>query len=374
MAEHKFPFKTVTLLTAYLLISLIIVAMASSLTLVDSRIGMIPLTNFNAYKPYQYRVLMPLLIRGIESITPKFIENNVVEVAAPRITAQMEQEAVPDYKAHKISIEVLRVVIYAGLSILSFFLFMLALWKLAGAFDYFPPSLAAILPIGLLLVMPLYFDYGTFAYDFPHLLLFTLGLYFLAKGKWPSYLVIFALGIINKETAIALTLIFAVYYYRKLPRHVFFYLLGGQLLIFLAIKLTLYFVFYSNPGVFAEWHLSRNFSYLADLSHYFRFEKLGKGIFMPFALQIPWPRGLNIPVLALVSGLMIYGWREKPDFLRKATVYFIILFLLAITYGFVNELRAYYDALPIVYLLAAMGGYKLYKELRQSFAKGYSHG
>ena len=123
-----------------------------------------------------------------------------------------------------------------------------------------------------------------------------------------------------------------------------------------------------------EWHFSRNLNFLKDPAHYFVFAYLYKGMLMPFRLKILWPHGLNLPLFSVVIALVIYHWRAKPLFLRKATIYFIILFLLAMTYGYINELRAYYDALPIVYLLAAMGGYKLYGKLKKIFAKGYSHG
>lgn len=366
--------KTLILLLSYLAGSLIIVSMIPSLTLVDPRIGVIPLANFEGYKPFQYRVLMPLIIRGIEELTPEFVMQSITDAAAPRIAANMKQQGIPEYKAEITAKYAFRSILYICLNIAVIFLLMIVLGQFADSFDFFPKTVSAILPLGLVIMMPVFYDYATFIYDFPHLLLFTLGLYLLFKQNWLGYLSVFTLGILNKETAILLTITFLFYYFGKLSRKLFVNLLLGQIVIFFTIKLVLYLSFINNPGVIAEWHLLRNLDYLANLSHYFRFEIPFKGVLMPFSINLPWPRGLNVLMFGLLLAFIIFDWRNKPVFLRKATIYFIILFILAITSGYINELRAYFDALPIIYLLSMMGVYRVYRQLSGILLKGRHSG
>jgi hypothetical protein len=166
---------------------------------------------------------------------------------------------------------------------------------------------------------------------------------------------------------VMMTVIFIVYYYAILPREQFLKLLGGQLLIFIVIKFGLYLAFLHNPGVFVEQQFMRNLGHLSQLSNYFRFEIPLQGMLMPFKINIPWPRGINIPMFGLLIYFIVYHWKAKPLFLRKATMYFPITFILAMLWGYIDELRAYYDILPIVFILSMMGVYDLYERLAMKF-------
>ena len=363
MAIKKPNFKFIVLLLAYLAASIFIVAMIPYPLLVSKCAGMIPLSNFEGYKPFQYRVLMPLVIRGTEAITPNFIKEPIVRMAAPGIEARSIQRDQPAEAIGTALQYTYRTVLFIGLNILLMFFIMLAFRKLIKAFAFFPEMIADLLPLGLVLIIPIFYEYSVFIYDFSHLLLFTLGLYYLYKQNWPVYLIVLGLGILNKETMIMLAVIFFVYYLTILPRRLFIKLLIGQLAIFIVIKLALYLVFVNNPGVFMEEHFMRNIHHLANLSNYFRFETFPKGMLLPFMINIPWPRGLNVIMFGLLIYFIIYAWRSKPLFLRKSTAYFGITLILAVIWSYINELRSYYDFLPIIYILSTMGAYSFYRNI-----------
>jgi len=338
--------------------------MISSPLLFERRAGAITLTNFEGYKPFQYRALMPLVIRGIESATPGMIKDSITKLAAPKIKAKLDQQIEPAYKFESISQYIFRTVLYISLNILLMLLFMIALRYLAGAFGCFPEIVSDLLPLGLIFIMPLFYDYSVYVYDFCHLFLFTLCLYLLYKRNWAWYIIVFTLGVLNKETAIMLALVFFFYYFSKLSKPLFYRLLAAQIIIFIAIKSILYLVFVNNPGVICEWQLSRNLEHLSIIANYFNFKPPDTGMLMPFAIDLPMPVGLNLPMLALIIVSVVYKWKEKPIFLRKATIYFSLTLILAITMGCIDELKAYYDALPIIYLLGMIGVAKISRNFK----------
>jgi hypothetical protein len=211
--------------------------------------------------------------------------------------------------------------------------------------------------------MPVGYIFPNYIYDFSHLFLFTLAMYFMYKQNWLWYIVIFSLAILNKETAIMLTVIFIVYFFDGLRRGKLRGLLITQILIFLTIKSALYFIFQNNPGAVVESHFTGNMIYLNEISNYFRFEAIEKGWLLPLKINIPLPHGFNLPLFILTAFFVIYGWKEKPAFLRKAMFYFPLIVLSTLLFGIIYEFRSYNDTLPILYLLGAMGVYSFFRKI-----------
>jgi len=358
MVARKISFKLALLLSFYLVASFIIVALLAAPILVDKRIGMITLSNFQGHRPFQYRVLMPLVIRAIEAAIPIKVKDTVTRIAAPKILANMENREVAIEKAEVISNHIFRSVLYIGLNILMMFLFLISLRLLASTLDIFPSLWIDIAPLGMVLVMPIFYDCAVYMFDFPHLVLFTLGMYLLYKQNWALYLIVLGVSILNKETGILMVVIFAIVYISRMDRARFIKLLGIQIAIFLVIKISLYTIFRDLPGGFVEWRLGDNIEHLAKLSNYFRFTPTGRSMLLPINLNIPLPRGINLPMFVAIVLVVWYRWREKPLFLRKALGYLVVVVPLALTMGLVFELRAYFDVLPIIYLLGAAGIYK----------------
>ncbi|MGB5287792.1 MAG: hypothetical protein WBN42_04830, partial [Ignavibacteriaceae bacterium] len=107
--------------------------------------------------------------------------------------------------------------------------------------------------------------------------------------------------------------------------------IAAQLFIFLVVKILLYFIYLNNAGGFVEFHLiDRNYL-----------------IFNGYSLVVF--------VVLLIIFLGIFSrWDEKPKFLKDALWIAVPLIILTFFLGFLDELRDYYEVLPVVILLISM--------------------
>jgi hypothetical protein len=192
--------------------------------------------------------------------------------------------------------------------------------------SWFADSVSLLALLGL----PTMFQYTSFIYDFPLLLLYTLGLIFLYKQDWIKFLIIFLIGCVNKETTILLTLVFYIYFKSNLQQELFNKLLVTQIAIFILVKGLLYFIFINNPGTFIEFHL---------IDHNLRLLT-----------------GYDLTLAAAVLGLILlvfYRWNEKPKFLKTSLWMIIPLIILTLFLGYLDELRDYYEVYPAVIIFIA---------------------
>jgi hypothetical protein len=169
-------------------------------------------------------------------------------------------------------------------------------------------------------------------YDLPTLFLFTLGLAALAHRRWRAFLVIFAVACLNRETTILLSLVFALWYARRLEPPLFWRLLLMQAGIFLLIRLPLLWQFRDNPG--------RSLSFYLD-------------VHMRVYAERPALALVHLLIAALIALACAHAWRQKPPGLRRAALALVgVLVPLFLVAGFPFEVRVFYEALPLVYLLA----------------------
>jgi hypothetical protein len=182
-----------------------------------------------------------------------------------------------------------------------------------------------------LLGLTQFFRYYSYLYDFPNLSLFTLGLGLLVRRRWRVFLPVYLLACLNKETTILLTLVFIIHFWprRGMSGTRFAGLLFAQLGIFALVRLALFLAFLDNPGALVAWHVPHH--NLDVLKAY------------PLATVFGWC-GLAL--------LLFYKWSAKPPFLRHALWIVVPLVVLAFFFGYLDELRDYYEAYPIVLLLA----------------------
>jgi len=216
-----------------------------------------------------------------------------------------------------------------------------------------PPPLAAdLFPLVLILMLPAFMGYSVFIYDYPVLLLFAAALLFIAQKRWRPYYAVYVLALLNKETAALLPVVFAVTQYdsmsrRNLARHV-----AAQIAIAVLVLGGLWWVFHDNPGAVTEFHLRRNLAWLADPRNYAVFIELGPSPLAPRGLPVWVPVGLNLPFIALVGALVAAGWRFAPALLRRSLPAILLPILpLQLLFGFVDETRVWYEALPVVVAL-----------------------
>jgi hypothetical protein len=152
----------------------------------------------------------------------------------------------------------------------------------------------------------------------------------LTRPGWALYLALFAVTTFSKETSILLVAIFAVGRFRALPSKSFALLLSAQVLIFLGIRGLLSVQFAANPGGSLTFHL---------LDHNIWLKPYTIAQFLGFAA---------------IAVAIARDWASKPPFLRLCLVIIVpTLVLLTLFLGFLDEYRDYYEAYPVVLLLAA---------------------
>ncbi|MGB5848417.1 MAG: hypothetical protein WBH40_08015 [Ignavibacteriaceae bacterium] len=278
-----------------------------------------------ASKPFVYRVLLPATVRVLSAPVPQTLRNTISNKIEDNISLnklfkklKWEKELAVEYS---FAILIMFFSLW-GFSIAVRHLFIL----FYNSSSLFADSVSVLALLGL----PTMFQYTSFIYDFPLLLLYTLGLIFLYKQDWIKFLIIFLVGCINKETTILLTLVFYFFYKSDLKKELFNKLLIAQFGIFILVKSSLYFVFKNNPGTFIEFHLiDHNLRLLA---------------------------GYDLTLAAVVLGLILlvfYKWNEKPNFLKTSLWMFIPLVILTLFLGYLDELRDYYEVYPAVIIFIA---------------------
>jgi len=287
-----------------------------------------------AYRPYVNRVLLPALIRLITAPLPEHW--NAAFSAIPWIAAELRAFQVPPGAA----LQALTAWVLMLISLMGFAYSLRWLIRISYPIPGWLAELTALLALACL---PVFWNFG-YIYDFTTLFLFTLQLALLAKGSWIAYLFLFPLTTLNKETSVLLILTFSLYYFPKvrLPRFKFLKILSAQVLIFLVIKLALFLQFQHNPGGEGENHWGDHLTILAEF-----------------------PGLVVITTLVLLGGLsflLFYGWKQKPVFLRYASIILIPLSGLYFVYGFPFEFRVFYEAYPVIFTLGLYSVLRLLPE------------
>jgi len=281
-----------------------------------------------AARPFVYRTLVPTTVRVVSGVLPESAHARMTIIAQhgpfKRIMAAWDH--MPAEYALELAIAL--PLIYGSL-----IGFVLTLRRLATVLFELPRSFARKIPLIALVLLPPMFRYTNFIYDFPALFLFTLGLLLMVRQRWRAYFVLLVLAAINKETAILLPFVFGLYFLRRqeLLEGKFWPLLVAQIAVCLLIKLGLEVVFADNPGQAVEHHFHRNLELLRTYS-------IGTAV--------------GSLVLAMLIGVR---WSEAPRFLRTALWCLPVLIGLTLFLGYLDELRDYYEAFPVIVLLAAHG-------------------
>jgi len=278
-----------------------------------------------AYRPFVSRTLLPTTVRALTAATPKAWREELAHLTErrPRLRRIFdilgwEYEGATRYYFAALLMWV---------SFIGFAHYTVALtchqleWSAGAAWR---TTLGAAALLGL----PALFKYSSFPYDPPQLFLFTLALNLLASERTRAFLVVFLLCCLNKETALLLIPIHAVFRGGKVPKPKVYRESGFLIAGYLAIKGGLTWVFRGNPGSFVEFHL---------LDH-----------------NLAWLLGgwsvTEVIVILILVPLVFIRWNQKPPFLRIAFLGIVpILVFFALFIGFIDEWRIYYEAYPVVF-------------------------
>ncbi len=279
-----------------------------------------------AHRPYVQRLLVPTTIRLVRRGLPRPVLRALrrtvsgAPVFLPRKFGVLGWE--PEYLTEY--------VVAIPLLFASLLAFPYALRRLFRAL-YDAPRAALVAPILAVALLPaFFFDRGThYLYDFATLCLFTWVLAALAERGWRAFYVAFVLGLLNKETMAVATLAFALAEWRSLSRPRLLGHILGQVAIVVVIQAAIRAAFHHNPGGSVEWHLVKNLR----------------------LLRAP-PSPVSLLLLSSVLVLVLARFGDKPAFLRRSLVVVAPLFASSLFLGIYGEIRAFYEAYPIVFLLA----------------------
>jgi hypothetical protein len=295
-----------------------------------------------APQPYVTRVLMPWLIRAAIAVTPPALGAQAAEDVRRSLTADGKPVWLYQYPFEFTVAKNLLFLFAVG--------FAVALWWLARLVLEAPaPALDAI-PVVTLFALAGFYGSGSMLYDLPALCLFTLGLALIAARRHWLYALVFAAGVLNKETALLLVPVWVLAAAPRLKPGRLLLGAGLQCGFWLVVRGLLLLYFRNNPEQAIALHLFRNAEVLAVPGNWF--------LFRPVAAWLVLPRGFNILyVLGFVASL--FALRRAPRFLKQA--YWIVppVFVLTWLFGNVDELRVYYELLPLVALVLFGGLYRL---------------
>jgi len=279
-----------------------------------------------AYKPFVYRMLIPLLVRGGRVLLPspleQFLREGVYRLI-PFVGQVMdylawERELLPEYLLASCFM-------YAALL---GFLFLLQ--RLTLRLYALPLYLADGAPLIALGVLPVFFKRGThFLYDLPALFFFTWGLVLILEERLKCYYLCFALGLLNKETMVLLSLVFALHFAKRLTRGELGRHLGVQVGLLVLVRSAQVFLYWGNPGGAFEFHLIEN---------------------LRLALRPYWYSAV-VSVLSVVL-LIGHGWDKKPRFLKQSLWIGVPLVGSYLVMGAWGEIRVFYELFPVLFLLA----------------------
>ncbi len=289
-----------------------------------------------AWKPFVYRTLLPTSVRIISEVIPESIHNTLTEKVESNDYLMLALE--------KLVWESEFITEYLVAMVLMYFAllgFVFAFRKLFDEIYSSPLWFKNIMSIILLLTIPAMFQpqYSNYIYDFPTLFLFTLGLLLLKQRNWKFLLILLFIACFNKETIILLTLIFAIHFHKDadIDRKLYYQLIVAQLVILTVVKIFLYILFMNNPGGFVEFHLiDRNYLLFNGYS-------------------------LTTFVVLLIIILAIFSyWNEKPKFIKDCMWIAVPLLILTLFLGFFDELRDYYEILPVAILIISFNIAKIF--------------
>jgi hypothetical protein len=292
----------------------------------DPRSPLAGLIYGTAHRPFVERVLIPVTTRTILYAIPESGRRTLSEwlLASPKFVKEAARLGwdtlyLPEY------------VVSLSLSLASLIAFPFAVRRLVVLLYVADDIVYALLPIGIVLGLPPFFLVGThYIYDFPSLLLFTLGFVVLMQEQWLLFYSVYVIGCLNKETMVFLAALTLLIYGRQWTPVKSITHLAAQILLFVILKILLGSWFSQNPGNAVEFHLWGNIH----------------------NTLLPYPLG-TLVLVALICFLVVHDFGEKPRALRKAAWLLLPFAMLMFIFGWINEARDLYEIYPVYGLLIA---------------------
>lgn len=287
--------------------------------------GFLKMVDGKAARPFVYRTLLPTTIRVVSSFTPKRVQATFTDIVEdhPYLRETFNRFELETSAAYQYLVAfIIMLMCFIGFAHYAATLTL----KMCGMVN--TPIACSLLASAVLMGLPPFFRYTSYVYDPPQLFLFTLAIYFLGTSKLLPFLITFAVCCINKETAILLIPIYAITFHGQLASRKYLAVLIMLICWYILIKLMLGYLFRSNPGTIVQFHL------------------LDHNIY-GFNLEWMHPTARAGLILLIVS---LFFWNGKPYFFRVSFICILpILVILGLYFGYVDELRDYYEAYPVAF-------------------------
>jgi hypothetical protein len=295
-----------------------------------------------AHRPFVLRALMPAVVRSCVSVMPASLRETITKSVAVKYSDL----------AHMFQWEdgwIIERAVASLLMYVCFLAFAFVLRSLTLAALPVQGFVADMTPIGALVFLPAFFRYTGFMYDPATLLFSGLALLFLFQGRFWKFYLAFIPAVLNKETSLVLIGLFTLFGKEEMERRSLLTHVGAQLLIWGLVRSAIYLAYAGNPGSVTEFHL---------IDH-------------TLALLLQPSR---LAYLFGVGGILLwlvgYRWREKPVLLRRA---FLVtaapLVLASLVFGYVEEFRVDYEAVPAAVLLGVLTVTRLFGDIEESPAR-----
>jgi hypothetical protein len=252
-----------------------------------------------ASTPYQYRVLVPWLVRGA-------LEAHLIAPASERSLFA------------RIQVAMLILLAFVFRRYLSLFIS--------------DPTVSSVAALSLYAILPFnYFNLPYYPYDVPSVMFFTLGLILIHDERWWWFYPLFVIATLNRETSIFLTVAMVLALFDRYGWPTLGALAASQLAIWAAIKLVLYALYAQN-----RW--------------------MGYGLYQ-FQLKVNLATLYALPIKGIIAlatwgclwlAVLVWRARIRDAFLRR-NLWVVPVFIAGMFFvGFIIELRIYGEVLPIV--------------------------
>jgi hypothetical protein len=171
--------------------------------------------------------------------------------------------------------------------------------------------------------------WGSYCYDFPNVLVFTLTLWTIAAERPILHWVLLVLTFYSKETSLLLILAWALAHIEERDQQGFWLNLAAQTAVYALIRLSIYWRFSASPV--HEFSLfGRNLIFLRAAAY-----------------QMDW----FWAILAVPIARLVQIRRQLPTLLARWVLLLPAILLPALLRGWIEERRAYLEMLPIIGLL-----------------------
>jgi len=249
---------------------------------------------------FKYRVLMPLLGRGLASVTGADLR-----------------------------------LVYCGLAFLSVFCLLIAYRGYLS--NFLRPEFATVMSVGI--VYPMLWNFCLLnniylPFDLPAVLFFILGCHYIYQRKWHIYYPVFVLAVLNRDTSGFLVFVLLFCLFREMKSGRLLRHLIAHVFIYVGLKYLLYSVLGPDPRVFSTCRLTSNVKVVSDILAF-----SGNG-----------PKDLAKLVLVFGGTWLAIPWlyRTQPRFLKRC-ILTMIPFLVVISFmGVIDESRCYAEMIPVI--------------------------